>query len=156
MSLNYIIRHRRENKKKCTVNHLENDSRFCFYPYPVALNEEVVFGSDCVLLCLDGEELSEKDSNSSLILIDGTWRLAEKMIENIPQLQNIPRRILPANFRTAYPRRQQDCAKPSQGLASIEALYIAFDVMGRNKDSLLDNYYWKEQFLEANKSFFKI
>jgi pre-rRNA-processing protein TSR3 len=72
------------------------------------------------------------------------------MLCHIPEIQHLPRRSLPKGFQTAYPRRQLDCPDPSQGLASIEALYIAFFLLGRECDFLLDGYYWKELFLQRN------
>jgi pre-rRNA-processing protein TSR3 len=60
-------------------------------------------------------------------------------------------RSLPKEFQTAYPRRQNDCPDPKRGLASIEAIFIAYLKMGRKTDGLLDNYYWKESFLTCNR-----
>ena len=39
---------------------------------------------------------------------------------------------------------------PDHGLASIEALFAAYHLMGRPTDGLLDHYRWAEQFLAAN------
>ena len=63
----------------------------------------------------------------------------------------IEKRCIPGGFRTAYPRRQNDCPNPEEGLASIEALYIAYILMGRDPTGLLDNYHWKDLFLEKNR-----
>jgi pre-rRNA-processing protein TSR3 len=32
-------------------------------------------------------------------------------------------------------------------LASIEAIYVAYQLMGRDTTGLLDLYHWREQFL---------
>jgi pre-rRNA-processing protein TSR3 len=36
------------------------------------------------------------------------------------------------------------------GLASIEALFVAYRVLGRPTAGLLDHYYWADEFLGAN------
>lgn len=59
-------------------------------------------------------------------------------------------RSLPTHFKTAYPRRQEDCPNPEAGLASIEALYITYYILGRSTEILLDNYYWKKEFIGLN------
>jgi len=143
-----IIRHKRENKKKCSICHLEGSVDFLFFAYPGC--EEVTFPG-FVLLDIDGEPLSQKDCQSGLVLLDATWRLSYKMKKQIPYLNLMPKRSIPEGFVTAYPRRQNDCLDPSKGLSSIEALYVAFHVLGRKKDFLLDHYYWKESFLEKNR-----
>jgi pre-rRNA-processing protein TSR3 len=68
------------------------------------------------------------------------------------QIGTTRRSSVPSCFETAYPRRQPDCPDPSKGLASIEALYLAYVILGKPPTGLLDNYYWKELFLEKNKS----
>jgi pre-rRNA-processing protein TSR3 len=41
-----------------------------------------------------------------------------------------------------------------KGLASIEALYIAYFILGYDTMGLLDQYHWAELFLEKNQSAF--
>lgn len=115
-----------------------------FFTYPKSIPP---ISSEYVILSLDGEPLSEKDR--SLLLLDGTWRLAEKMHAQLPE--EIPKRRIPKGFKTAYPRRQEDCDEPESGLASVEALYIAYTIMGKDPAGLLDHYYWKDLFLEKNR-----
>jgi len=103
------------------------------------------------MLDFEGPTLSEADRDQPLFIIDGTWALAEKMSGQVPAL---PKRSLPSHFRTAYPRKQTGCADPECGLASVEALYIAYYLMGRDTTGLLDHYYWKEPFLTLNHSHF--
>jgi pre-rRNA-processing protein TSR3 len=145
-----IIRHKRENKKKCSVCHLEGRSDFLFFVYPGC--EDITL-PNCVLLDMDGEPLSSKDCNSNLVLLDATWRLSYKMKKQIHCLNSMPKRSIPEGFLTAYPRRQNDCLDPTKGLSSIEALFIAFHIMEKEKDFLLDHYHWKEAFLEKNRTF---
>ena len=147
-----ILRHRRENLKKCSLRGLEVREDIHFYTYPTtplpAMNNYILLG-------MGGKTLSKEDKNHPLFLIDGTWRYAEVMKKQIPSSSTIEIRSLPDMFVTAYPRRQLDCPDPSKGLASIEALYIAYVLMGKNADGLLDNYYWKNDFLEKNQTAFR-
>lgn len=124
--------------------------RFFTYPTQMELLGDL---SQYVLLAIDGEPLEQ--THKGLLLVDATWRLSEKILQH-PVLNNIPRRRLPEGFRTAYPRRQEDCKDPEAGLASIEALYIALKAAGKDTAGLLDGYYWKEAFLEKNKLQFDI
>jgi pre-rRNA-processing protein TSR3 len=39
---------------------------------------------------------------------------------------------------------------PAAGLATVEALYIAYHILGRPTEGLLDEYRWAEEFLRAN------
>jgi pre-rRNA-processing protein TSR3 len=148
-----IIRHARENIKKCSLRGLEKRSDFNFftYPYCVLGKETLPDLTGYIVLDVEGEELSEKDNTSGILLLDGTWRLAEKMQKNISQLEGLVKRSIPAGFKTAYPRRQDDCPDPDAGLASIEALYIAYLAAKRPTEGLFDDYHWKDQFLSKNE-----
>jgi len=142
-----ILRHRKENLKKCSLRGLEGRDDFIFYTYPIHTLPDI---SDCIILSLDAPPLTSDDADRGLFILDGTWRYAEKMCENTPKLDKLTRRSLPGSFRTAYPRIQEDCPDPRRGLASIEAIYIAYRILGRDTTGLLDNYYWKDDFLRYN------
>jgi len=142
-----ILRHRKENLKKCSLRGLENREDFRFLSYPCT--EWPDLNGYC-LLTLNAPILSEADSYLGLFLIDGTWKYAEKMESSLPKKTSLICRSLPKHFRTAYPRYQTNCADPERGLSSIEALYIAFLLTRRNVEPLLDHYYWKEEFLKKN------
>ena len=103
-----------------------------------------------VRLGIGGEELSETDADSGLLVLDGTWKLAEKME---PFFRDVPVRSLPP-WQTAYPRVSKLYEDPSAGLATIEAVYAALTILGRDTSSLLDSYYWADQFVELNRSRF--
>lgn len=144
-----VLRHQRENLKKCSLRGLESRSDFKFYTYPHCILPEL---SGYTLLTLDAPPLTKEDATCGLFLLDSTWRYVEKMLKFVEERGvGINKRSIPSHFRTAYPRRQDDCSDPTRGLASIEAIYIAYRVLGRNTDSLLDNYHWKDQFLEINQ-----
>jgi pre-rRNA-processing protein TSR3 len=140
-----ILRHRRENLKKCSLRGLENRSDLIFYTYPVDLLPDY---SSYLLLKVDAPPLTLEDQERGLFLIDGTWRLAQIMEKQLPW--KLEARSLPGGFKTAYPRRQTDCPDPTAGLSSIEALYLAHTLLQRSTENLLDRYYWKERFLQIN------
>ncbi len=140
-----ILRHRRENLKKCSLRGLENRPEFAFYTYPVDPLPDL---TGYLLLKVGAPPLTEKDVDRGLFLIDGTWRLAQLMEKQMTQ--KLEARSLPQGYKTAYPRKQTDCPDPESGLSSLEAIYIAHLILGRAEERLLDGYYWKEQFLRNN------
>ncbi len=137
-----ILRHRRENLKKCSLRGLETRGDIHFYTYPRDLLPSL---KECVMLDFDAPLLSKEDANHGLFLIDATWRYAEVMARQVKE--PVIRRSLPPHYRTVYPRRQDDCADPSRGLATVEALYIAYRITGRDASGLLDHYHWRDAFL---------
>ncbi len=142
-----ILRHRRENLKKCSLRCLKKRDDLHFFTYP---KDELPNLSNYVMLSFEGPELSKKDQDKGLLLLDGTWRYAEAMLKNTHSLEDLPRRSLPTNIQTAYPRKQDDCSEPERGLASVEALYISYLLTGRDPSDLLDHYHWKEKFVFDN------
>jgi pre-rRNA-processing protein TSR3 len=112
-----------------------------FLTYPTSDIPDL--GGYCVLT-LGAPELSREDAHLGLFLIDGTWRYAEKMAKSLHA--PFVCRSLPSHVRTAYPRRQLDCPDPERGLASVEALYLAYSILGRSTEGILDHYHWKDQF----------
>ncbi len=145
-----IWRHNRENLKKCTLRAVESRKDLHFFSYPRQTLPDL---TNYLLLTLDGSPLTPADSGCGLLLIDGTWRYAEKMLR---ALKAGPNSIPPDRCRsvkgylTAYPRYQVDCQEPSAGLASIEALFLAYHALGREAETLLKGYYWATEFLERN------
>jgi pre-rRNA-processing protein TSR3 len=143
-----IVRHYKENKKKCSLRGLEHKDGFQFLRYPKTQLPNL---QNYVLLDLNGPELSIADTGCGLLLIDATWRYSVQMLRELePQLQSVPKRSLPSHLRTAYPRRQEDCSDAKRGLASIEALYAAYKILEMPCDELLDEYYWKAEFMILN------
>ena len=99
-------------------------------------------------LGMGGPIISESDQAAGMLVLDGTWRLAEKMEKFFLEL---PVRSLP-QVETAYPRVSKITADPLGGLATIEAIYAAHRLLGRSVQGLLDHYHWAEAFLERNPS----
>lgn len=146
-----IIRHARENLKKCSLRGLESSGDYLFLTYPGLVLPDL---TGYFLLSIEGEVLSSEDSTKGMLLLDGTWRYAMKMQKFVLERFDLPKRKLPDQFRTAYPRRQEECLDPERGLASIEALYAANFLLGRKTEGLLDNYHWKDEFLVKNQGLF--
>lgn len=147
----FILRHRRENIKKCSLRGLEGKDNFCFLTYPKITTIDY---PNLIVLTHHAPVLSKVDIGT-LLLLDGTWKLAELMQKNIILPSSAVFRSIPSIFRTAYPRRQEQWIDPNIGLASIEALYIAHLILGKETMHLLENYYWKESFLIKNQEALK-
>ena len=128
---------------------LETQKDFVFISYPAPILPDL---THYCMLTLDAPPLSKKEADLGILLIDGTWRYAEKMVASVLKRGPVITRSLPGNAETAYPRCQTGCIDPKKGLASIEALYIAFLLTGRSTQGLLDGYYWQEEFLQKNHS----
>lgn len=131
--------------KKCSLRGLESRSDMEFLTYP---KHHLPEKENYVILSFDGPELSKEDAACGLYLIDGTWKLAEKMEQTLPFTPI--KRSLPKHFKTAYPRRQTGCADPEAGLATIEALFIAYKILDRPTHDLLSHYHFGQKFLELN------
>jgi pre-rRNA-processing protein TSR3 len=145
-----ILRHRRENLKKCSLRGLESKDHFLFFTYP---KNSLPNLDGYIQLELNALPLSKKDSVYGVFLIDGTWSLAKTMSKSVKQ--QLIKRSLPSELKTAYPRRQTECDDPERGLASIEALYATYIILGKDTTGLLDNYYWKDNFLKINRDIFE-
>jgi len=63
--------------------------------------------------------------------------------------QHIPPRSL-TGYRTAYPRVSKKGTDPANGLATVEALFLAYHILRRPTAGLLDHYRWKDEFLLLN------
>jgi pre-rRNA-processing protein TSR3 len=99
-----------------------------------------------VRLGLGGRLLSTEDRESGLLVLDGTWKYAERMERDYSDL---PVRSL-QSWVTAYPRRSKLYDDPAAGLATIEAIFAAYVQMGRDPEGLLADYRWREEFLRVN------
>lgn len=138
-----IVRHTRENPRKCSVLPLRGRPDLLFLNYPVAKRPSL---EGYVRLAADGPELSVADASAGLLLLDGSWRWAASMTRDFAE---VPPRSL-HGWRTAYPRTSKLGTDPDNGLASVEALVIAYHILGRPLDGLLDHYHWAATFLTLN------
>ena len=138
-----LVVHPKERRSKCTVEPLRGRSGFLFVKFP----DDVPISLDhYVRLGLGGPELSSDDADKGLLILDGTWKLAGRME---PTYADLPVRTLPP-IKTAYPRVSRLYEDPNAGLATVEALYAALRVMCRPVNGVLDEYHWRNEFLELN------
>jgi pre-rRNA-processing protein TSR3 len=139
-----VIRHPRERISKCSLRFLHDRPEMRF------LRAKPGFQFDATgftLLAVDAPPLSVADADRPLLLLDSTWRWLPQLMECVtgePTLRSIP-----GDVRTAYPRTSKLWEDPAQGLASIEALYLARRLLGDDDPSLLDGYHWKQLFLDS-------
>ncbi|MHC4779699.1 MAG: ribosome biogenesis domain-containing protein [Planctomycetota bacterium] len=139
----FVIEHPKEKKHKCTVSLLKGREDLTFLSVEEA---ESASWNDALLLDPSVDTLlTTRDAGKPLILVDASWRWAERVVRKMA----CSRRRLPP-FETAYPRTSKLFRDPPGGLASAEALFVAALVMGRYDESFLDGYRWKVQFLEVN------
>ena len=138
-----IVRHPKENPRKCSVLPLKGrpDLLFVHYPVKAALTLE-----GYVRLAAEGPALTAADRESGILLLDGSWRWASAMTQ---AFAHVPPRSL-HGYRTAYPRVSKLGTDPDNGLASIEALYLVYHILGRPTEGLLDHYHWANEFLRLN------
>ena len=138
-----IVIHPREKRSKCTVEPLRDREGFVFWTFPDRGKESL---AGYVRLGMEGPVLTAADADCGLLVLDGTWRLARRMDKFF---HNVPPRSLPP-IQTAYPRLSRITPDPIGGLATIEAIYAAYRLIGRPCDGLLDHYHWAGEFLRRN------
>jgi pre-rRNA-processing protein TSR3 len=139
-----VVVHRKERREKCSVEPLRGRADFRFRRYAPNLTFPT---GGYVRLATSGPLLSDADRNCGLLILDATWRLAASMERDFA---TIPPRALPA-WRTAYPRVSKLTRDPEHGLATVEAVYIAYLILGRDASGLLDAYPWRDDFFGRNR-----
>ena len=143
-----LLRLNKESPTKCSLTPLRSREDLPICWIHCGLGDEVKVG-EVSLLHPDGKPLSTKDNQRPLLLIDSSWRDLPKVLRGVKG--DLHLRSLPSGLKTAYPRKSSTFADPETGLASIEALYAACALLGFRKESLLEEYYWREEFLEKNQ-----
>jgi pre-rRNA-processing protein TSR3 len=138
-----IVRHKKENPRKCSVLPLKGRPDVRFFSHPVRVMPDL---SGYIRLAAEGPPLTAADAAAGILLLDGSWRSAGDMTRDFA---HVPPRSL-AGFVTAYPRVSKLGTDPDNGLASVEALYLAYHLLGRPTEGLLDHYHWAAEFLRAN------
>ncbi len=139
-----VVVHPKEKLSKCSAWPLRARPEFSFYRFP---DQRVPDLENCVRLGFSDELLSPADASKTLAVLDATWRYAERMEA---EYASVPVRGLPPQWRTACPRTSKLFEDPPGGLATVEALYVAYRLMGLDPVGLLDSYRWKERFFELN------
>jgi pre-rRNA-processing protein TSR3 len=141
--LTIIVRHPRERVQKCSVWPLRDRPDLRFFDYPAANLPDL---AGYIRLAVDGPPLTATDAEAGLLLLDGSWRWTDVMTR---VFAGVPPRSL-AGWKTAYPRVSKRYADPAEGLATVEALYLAYHILGRPTTGLLDHYHWADEFLRRN------
>lgn len=105
-------------------------------------SDDSPLASKQLLLAADARRLSEDKGRQGLrlVLIDGTWRKARKMLHLNPLLAALPRLQLSPQASRYHIRKAQ---RPGQ-LSSLEACYWALVEIGETHDELLISF---ERFL---------
>jgi pre-rRNA-processing protein TSR3 len=138
-----IVRHPKENPRKCSILPLRGRPDLLFLSYPVSARPPL---ANYVRLSAEGPPLTRADADRGLLLLDGSWRWAGAMTR---AFADVPTRSL-HGYRTAYPRVSKQGTDPDNGLASVEALFVAYHILDRPTAGLLDHYRWAEEFVRIN------
>jgi len=138
-----IVAHPKERRKKCSVEALRNRAGFVFWKYPKFGPESL---ENYVQLGFGARQLSPADADRGLLILDGTWRYAATMQASFV---DVSVRSL-TTCKTAYPRVSKLFDEPPGGLATIEAIYVAHKLIGRDTNGLLSDYIWADEFLRIN------
>jgi pre-rRNA-processing protein TSR3 len=138
-----IVRHSKENPRKCSIVPLRGRPDLLFVNYPLKERPPL---DNYVRLAAEGPELSAADAARGILLLDGSWRWAASMTRDFIDIESRSLR----GYRTAYPRVSKLGTDPDNGLASVEALFVAYHLLGRPTAGLLDHYHWRVEFLRTN------
>lgn len=150
-----ILVDKSESVTKCTILPLEYRTDFEIRRF--TRNRPIASLSGDFLLHPEGRLLSSPRDVSTQVkkisLIDCNWRRLGGILDHLerpwPELVRIPE-----EFVTAYPRRNKQGLDPENGLATIEALFIAAAFSGVWDETLLKEYYFGSRFLEMNREMF--
>jgi pre-rRNA-processing protein TSR3 len=140
-----IIVRRRENRAKCTIQPLRGTPGLDFLPYPLRQKPDL---SRHLLLAPAAPPLTAADAGRPLLLLDASWRYAVMMRKAV---EPVEARSIPCGWQTAYPRFSKIHVDPDTGLATVEALFAAFCILGHRDDTLLRLYPWRDAFLALNR-----
>ena len=145
-----IISRDKKIEKKCTLYPLRGRSDFSFR----TRKDPGEFSSSAVLLFPNAKALTPEHANEiknqaseksklEIVLIDSRWKKTKGILDLLPPLKKVSLE----GYSTGAVRRDPP---PEGGLASCEALYLASQKFGKPDLSLLENYHFKERFIEIN------
>lgn len=152
-----IVVDKGESPNKCTILPLADRQDFIILR--PARNEPIQTLTGQLLLHPEGALLSElrdqQDLNvSRLSVIDSNWKWLPLMLSRVqPPLPRLVR--IPPGFQTAYPRRSKKNTDPEEGLATIEAIFIAAAFLGQWDETLFSRYHFGSEFLRINAETFR-
>ncbi len=150
-----VVIEKSETPNKCTIAPLSNRHDFKL----IEIKGPGVFGplKANVLLHHEGKCLTSfadsKNAIQGIAAIDCVWRRLDQHMTRLtgvlPELARIPE-----GFVTAYPRKSFHDLDPTDGLATIEAIFIASAMLGNWDVSLLSEYYFGSEFIKLNEKRF--
>ena len=146
MTQDTIIRHPKERLSKCSLQPLVERKDLKFIKAKQGL---VLDATGFILLDPNAPEITADDAPAPVLLLDSTWQLLPDLLKCISGTPIL--RSLPQSIKTAYPRVSKLFEDPHNGLASVEALYLAKKILGHDDPTLLDHYHWKDEFLAQFK-----
>lgn len=142
-----------ETPNKCTITPLAYRTDFRLFP----VYGEGSLGPLCASILLHHEgqcltTLKGADPVGALACIDCVWRRLPRLCERIRWKNDQPpaRAKIPEGFKTVYPRVGRPNSDPDNGLATIEAIFIASAILGHWDLTLLSKYYYGRRFVEVN------
>lgn len=155
----FVIQDYKENRRKCTVQPLAGSKGLEVLRLGVPVpGEELLAVPPGILLEMDAPELQPGDAGQleaggRIVFLDATWvRLAPLGHRlDLAGADDLQRRSLPSDFRTAYPRRSKLFEDPGAGLASVEAMFAVTVILGAARPDFLRHYRWSGEFLELNR-----
>ncbi len=139
-----VIRHPKENHKKCSLRHLHTHKDFEFFN---AVDGFSFDATGYTLLEINAPTMSEADAQRPILLLDSTWHLLPKIRAKV--YGNFVSRSLPLTIKTGYPRVSKMHADPN-GLATVEALYAALKFAGCKAPDIIREYQFAQHFLKVN------
>src|SRR5689334_17611636 len=92
----YIVRHQRENLKKCSLSGLESREDMQFFTYPKSVLPDL--DGHLLLVLDDAPPLTLEDKEAGLLILDSTWRYLDKMVKYVDLRKKLKRRTLPSHF----------------------------------------------------------
>lgn len=110
--------------------------------YPLDLDDAIVPNTNPIVLYpeLGSDELSERDRGvvRTLVVPDGTWTQAKKIVRRRPELWALPRRQLPLGKKTEYTLRRNQA---ESGVCTAEAVARALGILdGPEVQSQIEQY----------------
>ncbi len=138
-----IIRSPKEHKKKCTIWALKERPDIIIRHHPIKRFPPL---AGYVRLSAEGDPLTTEDSACGLLILDSSWRRVKGMLQGV---EHLPTRSL-LGYHSAFPRVSKLGSDPENGLATVEALFLAYQILGRPTDGILDHYLWAREFLQRN------
>lgn len=148
-----VVRDPREGSRKRSLRGVHERPDVCVRRYEPERSWDA---TGRVVLTVGAPEISSGDGTAALapaglVLLDCSWRRVSTLRRTLSG--EIVERSLPP-LRSAYPRVSRRGDDPVEGLASVEALFVAVALLWGPDLTLLDGYLHRDAFVALNPSFF--